>query len=375
MNRPRIGILCPRLQLPDAVGYDVIHQAGVLAGAGYPVRIFAESWSPATPAHSVDEIPGWLASDEDILVYHYSVHSPRILELLRGLRCRRVLRYHNVTPPEFVQPYDRAFASALRAGRDLLSAHLAAGISLAIADSKENADDLLQAGALPEMCTVVAPFHRIPELLKGEADVDWMRELGSGPDRKIRNLLSVGRLVPNKGYTHLLRGFAAMPDSQCRLILVGGHDPRMHVYYRELRAIIEETGIASRVWIAGSVSLAALRAMYRCADLLVTTSEHEGFCLPLIEAMAHGVPIAALGRAAIPETLGDAGLVLDSTEPTYLAAALRKLLSQPELSQKLGANGRVRYTSTFTNEGLADRFLQTLTEYVTHCPAYRPSSA
>ncbi|MEQ9367003.1 MAG: glycosyltransferase family 4 protein, partial [Leptospirales bacterium] len=287
MNRPRIAIVCPRLQLPDAVGYDVLHQSRVFSEAGYPVRIFAESWSPETPACRLDDVTGWLRSPRDILIYHYSVHAPRIFEILKGCDCRRVLRYHNVTPAEYIQPYDRAFASALRAGRDFLAAHVATGVVLALADSDENARDLIAAGASRDICAVLPPFHRVPELLDGEADPDWIRQLQPGPlgGAPIRNLLMVGRLVPNKGYEHLIRGFAAMSDRRTRLILAGAHDPRMHLYYRELRSILEELGVVSRVWIPGAVSLAGLRALYRRADLLVVTSEHEGFCLPLIEAM------------------------------------------------------------------------------------------
>ncbi|MCR9143486.1 MAG: glycosyltransferase [bacterium] len=379
MSLPRIALVCPRLQLPDAIGYDVLHEARVFAEAGYPVKIFAESWSPETPAEPLDRLSRWLRSSGDLLLYHYSVHSPEILNLLRGTDCRRALRYHNVTPAEFLEPYDRGFANALRAGRDLLGAHLAAGVTLALADSEENQRDLLAAGAPPEICTVLAPFHRVPELLAGEADPDWMRALASASDSagRMRNILMVGRLVPNKGYEHLIRGFAALAAQRqdCRLILAGGQDQRLHVYYRELQSIIEETGVVSRVWLPGSISLAALRALYRTADLLAVTSEHEGFCLPLVEAMAHGVPIAALDRAAVPDTLGDAGLLLDSTEPAYLAAAFQKLLSEPELAQKIGAQGRARYAAQFTNERLAGLLLKRIHEYVSHRPAHSPSSA
>lgn len=378
-HRPRIALVCARLQLPDAVSYDALHQARVFAEAGYPVRIFAESWSAETPAHALDGVSGWLAAREDILLYHYSVHSPRVLQLLRSLQCRLALRYHNVTPAEFIQPYDRGFASLLRSGRDLLGAHLAAGVTLALADSVENERDLLNAGAAPDICEVIAPFHRVPELLAGAPDPHWMQQLGGAPSfregeaagreigaRRVQNILMVGRLVPNKAYEHLLRAFAALNRPDCRLILAGGLDPRMHLYYRRLRSIIEESGLAARVWIPGTVSLAALRALYRCADLLAVTSEHEGFCLPLIEAMAHGIPIVALDRAAVPHTLGDGGLLLESAEPAYLAAAFQKLLSEPELSQKIGASGRARYTAHFTNEGLARRLLDRLNLYATH---------
>ncbi len=393
-GRP-VGLLCARLQLPDATGYDVLHQAGVLASAGYSVRIFAESFSPAAAAESsvpvsdlrellsagTEESSHFLSSPQSIAIYHYAVYSSALLSVLQQLRCRKVLRYHNVTPPEFFEPYDRGISALLRAGRELLPAHLAAGVDLVLGASSENLRDLERLTAADAGVRVPgrvgAPFHRVPELLepgdeskgRGAGDVDptWLRQLGDGT----ANLLTVGRLAPNKGYAALLRAFALLVDRMsgtrdCRLILAGGPDARLHRYYAELRAIIESAGLESRVWIVGSGTLAELRALYQSADLLLAPSEHEGFCLPLVEAMAHGLPIVAHAAAAIPETLGDAGLLVESSptdahtqafaDPVALALSCQKLLSDSQLYRKLAANGRARYAARFTNDAIAAGF-------------------
>jgi glycosyltransferase involved in cell wall biosynthesis len=340
-------------------------------------------------AGSTDDVPVFLRDHDDILLYHYSVHYQPALDLLRSLNCRRMLKYHNITPPEFLIEYDLATANALRAGRDSLAEHVAVGLARAIGDSAENLSELRAAGAPEAACAVVPPFHRIPELLAGPADPDWTRQLlcadqagaVAANQPPVQNILMVGRLVPNKGLEHLLRGFACLrawrrmlrtsgtssPD--CRLIIAGALDPRFREYYRRLYSIIVAGDIARAVWITGSVPQTVLRALYRQAQLFAITSEHEGFCVPLVEAMAHGLSIAALARGAVPETLGDAGLLLEETEPAYLAVAFEKLLSGAGAVGESGESGRRRYATHFTNERIAALLLQTLTDHDTSRPA------
>ena len=359
MNGPRIAVVCPRLQLPDAVGYDVMHQVRVLREAGYDARAFAESASAATPAGTLRDVRSFLKAREDVLLYHYSVHAGAIFELWRELNCCRILRYHNVTPPHFFEPYDRGYTKALRAGREMLAAHLATGVDLVISASRENLTDVLEVGTDPAICAIVPPFHRVPELLAGDPDPDWLIQLGPEFNRPIRNLLAVGRIVPNKGYAALLRGFAALKNPPARLILVGGQNPRLSTYYRELRSIIEETRIASRVWLPGSVSLAALRAMYRRADLLVTTSEHEGFCLPLLEAMAHGVvPAVTRVESGVGEWIeeGVSGITAPVSEPEALARKIAQVAHDRGQLVHMGAMAHTRVSGSLGLEQMAERY-------------------
>ena len=374
----RLVIALPRLQLPDAVGHDVLEQLKCFRAAGHDVRICAESSAPGVaPDETIlapEQLANILKNPDDVLIYHYAVHSARMLAAWQQTTARRILRYHNVTPAHFVEPYDRGYAEILRAGRALLREYIAAGYDLALGDSRENVRDLLTAGALPDRCQTIPPFHSIPELLDGEPDADWLAALGQGP---VQNLLMVGRLAPNKGYEHLLRAFALVHrerPGRVRLILAGAQDRRFRRYYQQLQSIIEETGIAGAVWIPGGVSLAALRAMYRTADLLVVASEHEGFCVPLVEAMAHGLPIVACNSTAVPETMAEAGLLVSASDVTEMAAAIGNLLGAPELREKLGAIGLARYRQQFTNETIARRLLKVLQDLTTYAP-HRPSDS
>ncbi len=129
-------------------------------------------------------------------------------------------------------------------------------------------------------------------------------------------------------------------DPDARLVLVGAASSS--VYEVALRRFVSELGLEGAVEFAGSVSDAELGSLYRGADVFVCVSEHEGFCVPLLEAMAHGVPVVAFGAAAVPETLGDAGLVLDVKSPGVVAAAVGRVLGDVGLRDGLVAAGRVR---------------------------------
>ena len=129
-------------------------------------------------------------------------------------------------------------------------------------------------------------------------------------------------------------------DPAARLHLVGS--PLGETYEPALRAFIDELGLADVVTLAGSVSGAELEAYFRAADVFVMASDHEGFCVPLAEAMGHGVPIVAYGVTAVPETVGGAGLVLDDKSAVPFAAAVGRVLRDPTLREVLAAAGRAR---------------------------------
>ena len=106
--------------------------------------------------------------------------------------------------------------------------------------------------------------------------------------------------------------------------------------------MIEELGLSAAVNLAGSVSGAELEAYDDAADVFVMASDHEGFCVPLAEAMGHGVPIVAYGVTAVPETVGGAGLVLDDKSPVPFAAAVGRVFARRNPAWRAGRGGRKR---------------------------------
>lgn len=153
----------------------------------------------------------------------------------------------------------------------------------------------------------------------------------------------VGRVAPNKAQHDVVKAFAwyrRVFDAEASLTLVGGVSASS--YWSALERFVDGLGLSGVVRLAGSVSEVELEGLYRSADVFVCLSEHEGFCVPLLEAMAHGVPVVALGAAAVPETLGDAGLVLGSKRPGLVAEAVARVVGDAGLRARLVAAGRRR---------------------------------
>ncbi len=153
----------------------------------------------------------------------------------------------------------------------------------------------------------------------------------------------MGRVAPNKAQHDVVKAFAwyrRVFDAGASLTLVGGVSAGS--YWSALERFVDELGLSGAVRLAGSVSDGELEGLYRSADVFVCLSEHEGFCVPLLEAMAHGVPVVALGAAAVPETLGDAGLVLESKRPPLVAEAVARVMGDDALRRGLVEAGRHR---------------------------------
>ena len=173
----------------------------------------------------------------------------------------------------------------------------------------------------------------------------------------------MGKISPHKAPHDLVKMLDVLrrtDDPAARLHLVGS--PLGTTYEPALRSFIEELGLGDAVLLPGSVSGAGLEAYFRAADVFVTASDHEGFCVPLAEAMGHGVPIVAYGVTAVPETVADAGLVLPDKSPVAFAAAVGRVLRDERLHAMLAAAGRERAGRDLAAS--TDRFVSLVREAV-----------
>jgi glycosyltransferase involved in cell wall biosynthesis len=277
-------------------------------------------------------------SNQDVIVFHVSIGDARLADFVLHRSERVVLVYHNITPASFFRDVDQDFARLLDDGRRQLPALLAKAERV-IADSAFNAEDLI---ALGRDDVVVTP----PPLNLGRlVDVEPDAELTASFDRAApgQMVLFVGQLLPHKrpdlllGAHHLL---VANHRADTRLVIAG---PNRNPRYREaLNRYVQETNLDT-VWITGELSDAQLAAFFRRADVLVTASEHEGFCVPIIEAFHFDLPVVARGYGAIPATAGDAAVVLPpDMGARHLAEALRRVLDDDALRTHLIDRGRVR---------------------------------
>ena len=354
----RIAILTPSITTGDAVSNDVLGMYEVLKQRGYDVRVFAEGWALDKPrVWPAPQVESFLKKSTDVLIYHYSRGWDPGLDLLRKLDCQKVIKYHNVTPPDFFARYNTDYAAMCAEGRKQLQPVARAGCDVYLSASAYNMRELLAAGTVDSKSFVVPPFHHVDRLHSIEPDQSVLTGCSDG---KI-NVLMVGRVAPNKAHPSLIEAFAAYhhdynPDS--RLIIVGKEEVRLGKYSALLRAMVKHLKLQENVIFTGEVSDRALKAYYDAAHVFMITSEHEGFCVPLVEAMAMKIPIVAYASTAIPETVGTAGLVWDERNPYLLAESIKSIVGgdQP-LGKALSTIGWRRYTQHFTNARIAAGFL------------------
>ncbi|MEO7442029.1 MAG: glycosyltransferase [Acidimicrobiales bacterium] len=295
-----------------------------LVGDVFPISTYARRRRSRRPA-------------ADLLVFHASIGEPEVLSFIHERPERLVLMYHNISPASAFLPYDPAFAGLLEGGRRELE-HLKDRAVMALGVSTFNAEELLRIGFTNVR---VAPLVLdVRSLVTREPDPDTANHLATqmtGP-----MVLFVGQMLPHKRPDLLLKAYHMLVTysrPEANLVLVGaGRLPR---YSQALQLFAQELNL--RAWIAGAVTPAQLTAFYRRADVFVTASEHEGFCVPLVEAMACGVPVIARSHGAIPETLGGAGLLLPpDDDPALMAEAMAAVVGDLALRQKLVARGHRR---------------------------------
>ncbi|MBC6941286.1 MAG: glycosyltransferase [Xanthomonadales bacterium] len=354
-------MLVPGLAPHDAVSNDARGMAGALRALGHEVALFAPH------ARGIDEavldpqtLHAWLHSREDVVIYHYCVGWDFALDLLRRTRARRIVRYHNITPPAFFEGWSPGYVNACAEGRAQLAAFAALGCELYLGDSPYNIEDFTSRGVAAERCVVLPPFHEIDELLALAPDA--RRIPRGGP-----LLLMVGRQSPNKGYLELIDALAAtVADglSAARLLLIGKLDPNLASYGAAVQARIAERGMQDHVVWLQDANGAELRAACEHAGMLVMLSRHEGFCVPLVEAMAIGTPVIALASSAMPSTLGTAGLLWPEDADAWLiAATIARVHADLDLRTTLRERGRQRYAEVFAPARLAAELARILREH------------
>ena len=356
----RIAILTPTLISADAVSNDVLAMQRILSARGHEVGLFADNSNLTDfEVRKAGAVKSFLRSRDDALIYHHSIGWDGGVEVLRTSTSRKIVKYHNVTPPEFFAGISDEHEALCRRGREQLKEIVACVPDLYLAASAFNAGDLIEAGSAKQRTFVVAPFNHVDKLQTGEADLELLDNFNDGSV----NLITVGGVRPNKGHAALIEAFATYYyhfNGHARLFIVGAENPAFAGYTRMLRHLIDSWAIDSRVVFTGQVSDQSLKSYYLLAHALLTTSEHEGFCVPLVEAMALKVPIVAYASSAIPETAGDAALVWEERDPYLMAQSIDCLLANEETRMALASRGYERYEQTFSNQVIEKQFMDTL---------------
>ena len=326
-DRRAINQFLPNLSYGDAISNEAIWIRDELRRAGFESHIYVQFIDPRVADECRLFTPGELHRS-DAAIYHHSIGTeitPHLIEF----RGPKYLIYHNITPGEFFESYRPEFAQILYSGRADLP-HLARRFNNSVGDSAFNAAELAENGFNNPG---VLPLVINPQKWAILPDPGIMAQLQDGRT----NILFVGRFAPNKKQDDLLAAFShyLKHDPDARLILAGQPE-QADPYITHLGDLITKLNLTQSVLLTGSVNDAQLAAYYRTAQLFWSMSEHEGFCVPLIESMWFDVPILAFKATAVPETLGDAGLMFSSKDDLPALAALAHILvTDAVLSEKL----------------------------------------
>ncbi|MHB1488101.1 MAG: glycosyltransferase [Acidimicrobiales bacterium] len=275
----------------------------------------------------------------DVLIYQMATAS-EVADYLYARPEVLVMNYHNVTPAAFFRPWDPRTASHQSWGRSQV-ARLSDRTTLAVVDSAYNEAELVDFGY---GSSAVVPILLDTDAFPDDVDQARLEQLEQAKTKGGATWLFVGRVAPNKAQHDLIKAlfvYRRLYDQRARLHLVGR--PSAPSYSRALDAMVAELDLAGAVTFTGGVTQAELGAYYSSADVLVSASEHEGFCVPLLEAMSHRLPIVAHSAAAVPETVGRAGVLVPGPKSALaLAAAVAQVTSDAALSARLVAAGTDR---------------------------------
>ena len=316
------------LSYGDAIGDYTVEIQRILRKNGYESEIFSEIVHPRM-AKFVKPLDDYelFQSDDTLMLVHFSIGSD-IGNLLPYYRGKKMLIYHNITPYEWFIDVNSVLAYQCFIGREQLK-RLKDYCPLAVGDSEYNRLEL-EALGFPQ--TGVLPIRIDLTRFDGKEDAATLKMY----DDHRTNIIVVGRTIPNKKLEDCIKAFALyqkFTNPLSRLIFVGmwnGFEP----YYFELRKLVAKLGLQEVVF-TGHINFEELLAYYKIADVFLTMSEHEGFCVPLLEAFYRNVPVIAWSACAIPYTAGEGGMLAEEKDFAAIAALINRVTVDTALRGKI----------------------------------------
>lgn len=358
----RVAICHQSVVSGDAIGRDVAGMYRFLERIGYePVIVSEVLQENAENFRSLR--PGDPALDTlALLIYHHSQFWAAGDDLIAQISCPILFRYHNITPAHFFAPFSALYAGICAKGREQTERFRAtAKDHLWLADSEYNKEDLTRSGTDKDRIRVGPPFNLLGKLLLLDRLANYRAET--------IELLFVGRLAPNKGHIQLLRTVHALrPElrQKVRLRIVGANDPELNEYYEEIVAEISRLALQDQVELRSHYSDLAWVELFQKAHLYLCFSEHEGFCLPIVECQAIGLPVVASGATAVAETAGANQLISAPPESQedylFYAALIERVLADAKLRDQVTANGERNVRARFIDEPIENAFAGALYE-------------
>ena len=346
----RIVQILPVLAFGDAVGNDTRALKDALSEAGYETEIYAAVIDERLPQGTAQpfERLGKLTAN-DIVIYHLS-NGHRLNYEIEKLGGKKVIIYHNITPERYFEKYNRdACANCVQGIK--AAKRLAKTADYAIAVSEYNKQDLIRLGFTCdiEVLPILIPFE------------DYEKKPNAGVLRRYDddyvNILFTGRIVPNKKQEDVIETFYYYKkyiNPKSRLILAGSYVD-VGKYHEKLELFARKLGLADVIF-TGQIRFDEILAYYRLADVFLCMSEHEGFCVPLVEAMYFETPIVAYASTAIPGTLDGSGVLVETKEPEKVAETMNRIIRDEQYRHEIVV-GQKQRLKDFSYENIKEQIL------------------
>lgn len=331
----QIHQILPTISYGDAIGNEVLEIKSILKAWGYKSEIFAQHIHPGLN-HVVRPYTEYkrYSSPENVLIFHFSIGSD-VSGFVKNLQDRKVIVYHNITPHNYFVGINDRLVHLLSEGRNEL-AEYSNITDLALGDSEYSQKELVElgfknTGVLP----LIIDFGKYVQR-PNQKVLDMFAAAHS-------NFIFVGRLIPNKKQEDIIKIFYYYNkciDHHSRLFLVGSYEGT-EKYYAQLRGLVKQMNLQN-VYFTGHVNFKELLAYYRLADIFICMSEHEGFCLPLLESMYFEIPIIAYNSTAVPYTLNGSGVIAIEKQYEELAELAHILIKDEKIRNRIIEKQKLR---------------------------------
>lgn len=353
----RIIQLLPTISYGDGVGNDTLAIDQIIKELGYETKIYAENIDSRIEkgiAEKAEKMPQ--PDPNDTILYHLSTGTA-LNDKLKDFPCKKLIIYHNITPAHFFKEYSRISYDLCGSGRAAIS-QLKEAADYCWADSGYNRQELLENGysCNIDVVPIVIPFKDYEtepdkSILKKYRD-DWV------------NLVFVGRISPNKKQEDIIKTFyyyKKYMNPRSRLFLVGSYSGTERYYERLCRYVTELK--LEDVHITGHIRFKEILSYYHLADVFLCMSEHEGFCIPLLEAMYFKIPIVAYAYTGVKETLADAGLKFTEKNCKVAAEMIRMIVEKNDLRDTIIKTQNIRLKD-FAYEKTKEKIVRCLKGFI-----------
>lgn len=348
--------LVKNISYGDAISNDILALDKIIKKRGNETQIYSQEIDSRISKNLVKSFNELSVNKEDLILFHVGCAS-NLTQWIKNVECKKILIYHNITPPEFFEGYNPKAQKTCLAGIQQI-ADLKDCFDMALVCSDFSKNDLIKMGySCPvKILPILIPFDDY----KKEPSKEFIKKF----DDDFTNIIFVGRIVPNKKYEDIIRAFDLYQKKynlKSRLFITGNPDSAPS-YDLELKAYVRKLGTRNVVF-TGHTKFNEILAVYNLADLFLCMSEHEGFCVPLVEAMFFNIPIVAYSSSAVPDTLNGSGFLIEEKNPELTAGIINKIITDKNLKNLILKNQQERLND-FSQEKVENSFWSLIQDFI-----------